>query len=178
MSLSYQPFYWRFFMKKAVALFCIGIAAVMISCGDKSPTGGGGGPSETDLVGKWTFNTVHSVGTVRMQIPSVIDTTENVDSTTTCSGGDDWVDVKADKSYQLSVNDPTMGSNAETGTWTLSGSTLTMISTGNTDTTVLTVSVSGTSGSFTRTESSTETDPTMGMTITYNVTATISATKQ
>lgn len=164
-------------MKKVLAVFCMGITALVMSCGEDSPTGGGG-PAETDLIGKWAFSTMHSVGTVHISFPPIMDTTMNIDSTSTFAGNDDWLDLKSDKSYQLSVVDPTMGTNDETGTWTLNGSALTMISSGTpADTTTVTVSVSGTSGTFSMVESSTETDPS-GATITYNVTATISATKQ
>lgn len=48
MSFSNQPFYGGFFMKKAVALFCVVAAVLMVTCAKKdNPTGPGGNAINT-----------------------------------------------------------------------------------------------------------------------------------
>jgi hypothetical protein len=70
----------------------------------------------------------------------------------------------------------TGGSPSDTGTWSLSGSNLRLISTSG-DTTNLSVSVNGNSGTFVNTMSE-RTDLGGGAYIQMNMAATVSATKQ
>ncbi|MBN2036375.1 MAG: hypothetical protein JW768_06495 [Chitinispirillaceae bacterium] len=158
----------------AVAVACCAFSLVSIGCKDDNPAG----PSNNDLIGKWVFSkAVTHMSITGGGMSMTIDTTINF------TGNNDYIELRSDNTYTVVSDEDwslpkkamnkTAYSSTETGTWSLSGSSLTTISTEG-DTTVVTVSQSGSSATFS--QSLNEYDPDLDMTI--SGTTVLHATKQ
>ncbi|HUI92834.1 MAG TPA: hypothetical protein VLX68_11360 [Chitinivibrionales bacterium] len=156
------------------------VAGIMLwGCSNSTGTGPAA-LTTTEMIGKWVFNSLHETGTTTMHlgIPGIPDSTFHVDSTVTLSGGANYAQLYSDMTYasKMPAITSTGGSSSDTGSWSLSGSNLRLISTAG-DTTNLSVSVSGNNGTFVNTTSE-RMDLGNGAYVQTNMTATVSATKQ
>ncbi|MDB5105177.1 MAG: hypothetical protein JWP91_2866 [Fibrobacteres bacterium] len=169
-------------IKNGLIGFSLVLGLFLAACdsGDSTAPVGSG-----DLVGKWfyrkgvTQGTIHATGTfagVKYDSTTVIDTTE------TWTDNTYFIEFKSDNSYtanspeDIGGGSPKISSVAgmETGTWSVSGSTLTTISSEK-DTTKLNVAVSGNNLTGSIVFDSTQTEN--GFTITSHVTATLTLSK-
>lgn len=151
------------FGSATIALF---LALVMGGCNGGAGSDGG----DLDLVGVWVLNSMHEKGTRKTTVNGTT-TTANVDSTTVAPAG--WtMEFKADNSF-TSKNIITVN-----GTWSASGNKVTTVMTafGQTDTTVMSVSIDGKVGTFVSHE--TDVNSFGGTTVAEDLTLTVKATKQ
>ena len=117
------------------------------------PGGGSTTPvAAADLIGKWLYRSEVAKGTIKTHAViagQTFDTTTTIDTTHTYTGSEYYIEFKSDNTY--TANSPEMNGAAkasaasalETGTWAVSGATLTTISTTK-DTAVVNVAISGT----------------------------------
>jgi hypothetical protein len=155
----------------------VALAAVVMIWGC-SPATSVKAPTTAELIGKWVFTSIHETmtETIHYGIPGAHDSTMRMDSTLTLSGTANYLQLNADITYSFTM--PAMGASAESGTWSLSGSSLRMISS-TTDTTNLSVSVSGNNGTFVNSKSERTDIPTVpGAYIQMSETVTVLGTKQ
>lgn len=155
---------------KAITAGIFGLGLMFAGC--NSTDGGGAAITEADLQGKWTITTTHEKGTEKTTEGGQT-TTKNVDTTTTMPAGSS-IEFKADKTLAITMGFPI------TGTWKLSGAnTVTTIVSFfglAADTSDMTVTISGTQGTFVSHDVDTEEDG--GATIVSDLVTTIKATKQ
>lgn len=140
-------------MKTAVKWMGIlaGFGLMLAACN----SGGGGATavSEADLTGKWILNESTSKGSISIKdAKGKVLISTNFDTTITYPGVAYYLDLKADHNY--TANYPNLGfgkvaavAPVETGTWSVSGNTLTTITTDR-DTVKTQATVSGKSGTF------------------------------
>lgn len=167
-------------MKKmlGITLGLVGFGLLLAGCDSSS---GGTAVSNDDLVGKWVINKEVTKGFFSYTPTGGQEFKINIDTTQTYTGSDYYVEFKADKSYSAnypSSNQTTKRSAAsavETGTWSISGNTVTTISSVG-DTSAVQAAISGKSGTFTVSLHETMNDSD-GVYV-NSIDATISATKQ
>lgn len=136
-------------------LFCIGLMLAGCNGGD-----GATAVAEGDLIGKWILTSFQSKGYMKLTIFGTPQTIP-LDTTETYTDNANYYDFKADHTFTANTPEPDMGAGLglekaaaglESGTWSLSGNTLTTISTesGSTesDTMDIKVSLSGADGTF------------------------------
>ena len=105
-----------------------------------------------DLIGNWFYRSSETKGSIRSQFTvggKTYDTTTVIDTSETYTGNEYYIEFKSDSSY--TANSPDVGPEAEkstaaadleTGTWSVSGSTLTTISSDK-DTAKVNIAISG-----------------------------------
>lgn len=171
-------------MKRTSVLALVAMVAGIIIGGCSQSSTGPSAPSTADLIGKWIFSSVIMKGTttIHLGITGVPDSTYQTDTTITFSGTANYAQLYADMTYATQM--PGMASTgapvSDTGTWSLSGSSLRLISVSN-DTTNLSVSVSGKNGTFVNVTSQRLNNPTGILPGSYYqiaMTTTMSALKQ
>jgi hypothetical protein len=153
-------------------------ASIFFGCGDKSiPVAP---PSVSDIVGKWTITQSHDIITTQVhRSDSLPDSTFTRDTTITASGTDDFARFDSSMTYRIQTDIATFGvygPKSDSGTWSLSGSSLQMISINRTDTTTVSANVTGKNGTFVFT--STTIYPIVSIRITISTEAIISSVKQ
>ncbi len=152
-------------MKRSNVFALVAMVAVVMLWGCSKSTTGPSGPSATDLIGKWVFSSAHVTGTtlIHFGIVGVPDSTVHTDTAITFTGTANDAQLYADMTYSLQT--PGLASLgapvADSGTWSLSGSSLRLIDNAN-DTTNLSVSVNGNNGTFVN-STSTKIDNVPGM---------------
>lgn len=125
--------------KKLLAACMLGLGLVAMGCNGDGDGGLGPAPSNDELIGTWYLREVATKGTITMKFPPLFDTTINIDTVETYTGTTYYIEFKADKTYVTNSPDSDVtpdfefefekrsaGSVQETGTWSLSGSTLTL----------------------------------------------------
>lgn len=172
-------------MKRSNVLALVALVTGVMIWGCSQSTTGPSGPSTAELIGKWVFSSVHVTGTTLMHfgVPILPDTTIHTDTTITMSGNANYAQFNADMTYSSQMPATASlggGSVADSGTWSLSGSNLRLLSASG-DTTNLSVSISGNNGTFVNSTSQREDNPTgtlPGSYIQSTMTSTVHATKQ
>lgn len=170
-------------MKRSNVLALVAVVAGVMIWGCSKSSTGPSAPSTAELIGKWVFSSVHITGSNTIHLGMGIpDSTIHTDTAITFSGSANYAQLNADMTYSMKM--PGMASMpgaqvSDSGTWSLAGSSLRMISTAG-DTTNLGVSVSGNSGTFVDISSQRIVVPGMpqGSYIQSSMTATMLAAKQ
>jgi hypothetical protein len=171
-------------MKRSNGLVLVAAVAGIMIWGCSKTSTGPSGPSTTDLIGKWIYSSVHITGTtlIHVGIQGYPDSTVHIDDTIAMSGTANYAQLYADMTYSMEM--PALVSlgapAADTGTWSLSGSSLRLIDTLK-DTTNLSVSISGNNGTFVDSTSQRTNNPTgtiPGSYIQSTMITTSTATKQ
>ncbi|MDB5050027.1 MAG: hypothetical protein JWO30_3098 [Fibrobacteres bacterium] len=134
----------------------IGLAVVMgLFLAACNSGGGSTAPiASGDLIGKWFYRKAVTKGTIKTSFTigtQKYDTTEVLDTTATYTGSVNYIEFKSDNTYNSNRPDnPGIGAPKasavaalENGTWTTSGSTLTLVSSANVTTKIDQVAVSG-----------------------------------
>ncbi|MCX7725674.1 MAG: hypothetical protein N2053_02365 [Chitinispirillaceae bacterium] len=152
-------------MKKELCVVVFLSFVFFVSC-NNNPSGS---VSEDALIGKWTFT--KEVVNVNITASGM---SMKMDTTIVFSGNNDYVEFKNDHTYYLTIDEDLelmkkkigkdkeimMGeATTETGTWSLSGNSLKIISDVG-DTTTFTVSINGSNATFTQNVD--EKDPILG----------------
>ena len=164
----------------------IGILAVLGLMLTACSSGGGGSTavSEADLTGKWILNQSHAIGSISARDGAgKVLFSLNIDTTILYSGSAYYLDLKADHGYvanyppnpALGIGKVSAAALMETGTWSVSGSILTTITTDG-DTVKTKATVSGKAGSFLVKYYESETDEEGGFVT--DIDNTFSATKE
>jgi hypothetical protein len=156
-------------------------AASLVGCGDNSTAGNP--PTVDDIVGKWIIAQSYAViKTTIHYSDSLPDSTYQRDTAITVSGTDNFAQFDSAMNYTIQTNPLTLGlygPASGTGTWSLSGSLLRMISTSSGDTTDMNVGISGNNGVFVYNSTTIFAMPNFSdFRITRAITLTISAKKQ
>jgi hypothetical protein len=169
-------------MKKILGLTLgvMSLGLMLVGCDSSSgPTA----VSATDLTGKWLINKQTSKGTIAYTPAGQAEIKIAVDTATNYSAADNYF-VQFDANGSYTANFPSTGGPLakraakaanETGSWKVSGNTITTISSDD-DTTDVTAAISGNSGTFTLAIHESDTDS-IG-TLVADINATMYATKQ
>lgn len=152
--------------------------ALFLNCGDKGTSVSP--PTVSDLVGKWIITQNHVIMTTQIhRSDSLPDSTFQRETTITASGTDNYARFDSSMNFRIKTDIATFGvygPKSDSGTWSLSGSALQLISVNGTDTTNVTAGVSGKNGTFVY--YTTRIYPIISIRITTTTQAIISAVKQ
>jgi hypothetical protein len=153
-------------LKHVLTVFAVVAGVFLWGCGQSAT--GPAPVTEAQVVGTWNPSSMH----VHMVMTTNIPGTQNmtIDTTETNSPGD-YLQFNSDHTF--TSNSSSTGGPPSSGTWSLSGNTLKLIS--SPDTMIMTATINGKSGTFvsTQTQSSTQ----GAYTVTETITVTIYATK-
>jgi hypothetical protein len=172
-------------MKKTLMACLLGLGLVMVGCNGDGD--GATAVSEGDLVGKWYYKTGVSKGYFRALDDKGKETFRiNIDTTETFPANTYYIEFKSDKTYTANTPDEDIGEavakraalfgDLENGTWSVSGNTVTTISTDG-DTSKVAAKINGNSASFTFSVDESETDPETGGKFESKLEATLNCTK-
>ena len=153
-------------LKHVLTVFAVVAGVFLWGCSQS--TTGPAVVTEAQVIGTWNPTSMHEHMVMTMNIPGTQPVT--TDTTVANSPGDH---LQFNSNHTFTSNGSGTGSPPSSGTWSLSGNTITLIS--STDTMTMTATINGKSGTFVSTQ--TQSFSQGAYTVTETMTVTIYATK-
>jgi hypothetical protein len=173
-------------MKKAIA--CAGIMLAVLGmgllAGGCDSAGGAAAVSQDDLIGRWEFTTLKMHSHYEITVNGKTNST-NTDTTQSLADQGNFLQLNQDLAFSANIPIELFGLMGKTsaaqagfpvtGTWSVAGSVVTLVSTDKKDTLAFGASVSGSKGSFTLSDESSGVEG--GYSYKSTMTGTIESTK-